>query len=323
MSYQISIIVPFYNAEKTLERCLNSLFSQTYPDLEICLINDGSTDGSESICQKFIGAYPNIVYVEQFNQGVSAARNKGLEIASASCIAFVDADDWIAPDYCEVLIKNLNQFEADISITEAYFLSENSSIKEGNSTHKINVFTRHEALEKLLLDNEIKSYPWGKLFKKTLFEDITFPVNKQAFEDYATLYKVFEKATKVVMSNQKTYYYVEYPNSLSHDLTPKRAFDFFESVMQMFQFSKSKNLNSSTQKKLRNKTLKQAFMCLKRIIRHQNFQNMQPEFLVIKNALKVFLPYTVFQIKLEYYCYLRILIFFPKYYIKLKRNKST
>lgn len=118
MDKMISIIVPVYNVEKYLEKCINSILGQTYENLELILINDGSNDGSEAICQKYINLDKRIKFITQENYGVSVARNRGLEIARGSYLLFVDSDDWLERNACQVLVETINKFKVDVVIFE-------------------------------------------------------------------------------------------------------------------------------------------------------------------------------------------------------------
>lgn len=316
----VSIIIPFYNAEKTLERCLKSVINQTHENIEICLINDGSTDNSEHICKNFIIQDKRIRYLSQTNKGVSYSRNIGIAIATAHLISFIDADDWVEENYIELLLKNLIDNEADISVGKEKIITENAEnqvLKQ--KIEEIDILNNLKALELLFIDKKLKSYPWLKIYKKELFINVSFPEHKEAFEDYATIFKVFSKANKVVISNQIIYHYVQYSSSLSHLLTPKRAHDFFLSAIEMFEYSKNFSLSKQSQKKILKKTLKQSFMCLKRIIRHEDFEKHTAEIEDFRIKLKPFLKESPFKIGIEFFVFLRLFIYCPKIYFKLKK----
>jgi glycosyltransferase involved in cell wall biosynthesis len=316
----VSIIIPFYNAEKTLERCLKSVINQTHENIEICLINDGSTDNSEHVCKNFIIQDKRIRYLSQTNKGVSYSRNKGIAMATAHLISFIDADDWVDLNYIELLLKNLIDNEADISVGKENIIAENDVnqiVKQ--ELEEIDILDNLKALELLFIDDKLKSYPWLKIYKKELFLNVSFPENKEAFEDYATIFKVFSKANKVVISNKIIYHYVQYNTSLSHHLTPKRAHDFFLSAIEMFEYSKNFSISEPSQKKILKKTLKQSFMCLKRIIRHEDFEKYLREIEDFRIKLKPFLKDSIFKIGIEYFVFLRIIIYCPKIYFKLKK----
>lgn len=321
MNEKVSIIVPFYNAEKTLDKCLESIVNQTHKNIEIILIDDGSFDSSKNICEKYIEIDKRIAYSFDQNNGVSFARNKGIRLSTAPYISFVDADDWVEINYIELLLKNLLDNQADISVGQVYYLdnpkdSTNNQFKE----EKIEMFNTNQALELLFLDDKLKSYPCVKIFKKELFKEIHFPESNEAFEDYATIFKIFSNAKKTVLSNQIIYNYVQYHNSLSHDLTPKRALDFFMSAIDMYNYSKKYNFNQRINNKILRKTLKQAFMCIKRILRNDTKNNHAEKIEKMRNEMKAFLKESLFNISIEYFLFLRLFVRFPKVYNQIVKK---
>lgn len=312
----ISIIIPCYNAEYTIAKCLTSVISQNYQNLEIIIVDDGSTDKTSEIITEFQKKDVRIILFKQNNSGVSKARNKGIEIASGSFICFVDSDDWVEREYCSVLYQSIVENNADISIAEAVIEDENNKQRDNKqiSSPSTVVFDKHTALKLLLEDKAIQSHPWAKLYKSTLLKNIQFPENLEAFEDYFIMFRVFDSAEKVVKINNQVYHYVQLPNSLSHNLTPKRAYHFFLALMEASAFLETLNIDSQFRNSIVRNLLKKSFMVLKRIIRNTNLYEMVTEKEVIKNSLRPFLKYSVFKIGLENYLYLRFFINFPKKY---------
>lgn len=312
----ISIIIPCYNSEYTIAKCLTSVISQNYQNLEIIIVDDGSTDKTSEIITEFQKKDVRIILFKQNNSGVSKARNKGIEIASGSFICFVDSDDWVEREYCSVLYQSIVENNADISIAEAVIEDENNKQRDNKqiSSPSTVVFDKHTALKLLLEDKAIQSHPWAKLYRSTLLKNIQFPENLEAFEDYFIMFRVFDSAEKVVKINNQVYHYVQLPNSLSHNLTPKRAYHFFLALMEASAFLETLNIDSQFRNSIVRNLLKKSFMVLKRIIRNTNLYEMVTEKEVIKNSLRPFLKYSVFKIGLENYLYLRFFINFPKKY---------
>ena len=312
----ISLIIPCYNTETTIEKCLESVISQSYQNLEIIIIDDGSTDKTSAIIKQFQEKNSRIILINQENSGVSKARNQGIKMASGDYICFVDSDDWVEENYCSVLHQTLVENNADISIAEAFFEDENGNIvgKHPNSEDSIAVYDKQTALKLLLEDKIIQSHPWAKLYKSELLKNVSFPENLEAFEDYFTMFKVFNNAEKVVKINQPIYHYIQFENSLSHNLTPKRAYHFFLALMEAYTFLKSIQVESSFRKSIVQNILKKTFMVLKRIIRNTNDDEMLAEKEIIRNELKSFLQYPAHQIGLENYLYLRFFIHYPEKY---------
>jgi glycosyltransferase involved in cell wall biosynthesis len=206
MSAFISIIIPVYKTETYLRRCLDSVVGQTYKNLEIILVDDGSPDGCGEICDAYAAADSRVKVIHQQNRGLSVARNEGLKIASGDYYGFVDSDDWIDSDMFETLYQGAIQHGADIAICGYYFVmgDKYKEIKEEHTT----LYDREDAIHHLLVDEKITNHVWNKLYKKELFEGVHFPPGR-TFEDIGTTYKLFEKAGKIVFLNSCQYYYLQ------------------------------------------------------------------------------------------------------------------
>lgn len=319
----ISLIIPCYNAESTISKCLDSVISQSYKNLEIIIINDGSTDGTYAIINQFQDKDSRIIIINQENSGVSKARNEGIKAASGKYICFVDSDDWVEKDYCYVLHQSLFENDADISIADVIYENEDGkpTFKQ-NFDKSLHIYNSQKALELLLEDKTIKSYPCSKLFRKEIFNNIFFPDNLEAFEDYYVMFRVFNNTKKVVKVNQPLYHYIQFENSLSHNLTPKRAYHFFLALMEAFRFLETQNSETKYKNAIVKNILKKSFMVLKRIIRNSTYEKMQIEKENIRRETSAFLKYSVFQIGLENYLYLRFYINFPNQYQKFIKRKK-
>lgn len=201
----ISIIVPVYNVKNYLEKCLQSICGQTYKNLEIILIDDGSSDGSGELCDLFAQRDGRIKVIHQTNAGQSAARNRGLAVAQGELLGFVDSDDWIEPDMYEFLYHLLKENGADISIC-SHYIETAVKTRVKHSSGQFSSFSREEAIRTLVEDKRIRNYMWDKLYKRQLFAGIYFPVNR-VFEDIAVSYQIFYKTQKVVMQDCPKYHY--------------------------------------------------------------------------------------------------------------------
>lgn len=210
---KISVIIPIYNVEEYLEKCLNSVINQTYKNLEIILIDDGSTDKSGEICDKYAKKDKRIIVIHKENSGVADARNRGLKIATGEYFGFVDSDDYIELDMFETLYNLQEKNNADISIVSFYEIY-NEKIISVRDSGKFTEYTKTGALKELLMDRDIQSYVWNKLFKRELFEGIEFPTNKN-YEDIAIMLLIFEKAEKTVLLQEPKYYYQRRDNSIT------------------------------------------------------------------------------------------------------------
>ena len=312
----ISIIIPCFNAEKTLEKCLESVVQQSYANLEIIIIDDGSTDETSLIYNKFQSNDERILVLKQQNSGVSKARNTGVKAATGDYICFVDSDDWAELNYCSELYSLLVGENADISIVEASYEDENGNVLCSKPISDEKIFDGNRALVLLLEDQEIQSHPWGKLFKADLLKNVHFPENLKCFEDYSTLFKIFNKAVKVVKSNEKLYHYIQREDSLSHNLSPATAYEFFLAIMEVFEFWRNFAKVGDRNKIIKN-IVRKLLMVLKRITRNTKEDEMKSEKEEIRRAFNSFLKYSARDIGIEYYFYLRLYYYFPNFYARL------
>ncbi len=212
----ISVIVPVYNKERHLKRCLDSLVRQTYENLEIILINDGSTDKSAELISEYIQLYRNVYVFDQENQGASSARNYGMEKARGEYICFVDSDDYVYEDYVSYLYKILNDTGAECSICSAYKLQESEKYKRQEKNKKYFVFDRMAALKNFFYRKGITSYPCLKLIRSDIAHDIRFPKGIKYGEDAFFVYQVLRACESVVYSPRVLYLYYQNQGSVTH-----------------------------------------------------------------------------------------------------------
>ena len=297
-----------------------SVMGQTYGNLEIIIVDDGSTDGSSQIYNKHQSQDNRIKVIKQKNAGVSKARNVGLQFATGAYICFVDSDDWVEANYCAKLFQLLTNENADIAIIEASYENEQGQIIFQKPTTQETTFQGRKALSLLLEDTVIQSHTWGKLYKSSLVKDLRFPENIKCFEDYSTLFKIFDKAEKVIRSNDKLYHYIQRDDSLSHDLSPKTAYYFYIAIMEVFRFWQGTRKVENQQKIAKN-FVKKLLMVLKRILRQTSKEEMKNEKEAIRQSFTLFLKYPAKTIGLEYYFYLRLYYYFPNLYTKLISKK--
>lgn len=230
----ISIIIPVYKVEKYLEKCIQSLINQTYENLQIILVDDGSPDNCGKICDEYAKKDHRIEVIHKSNGGLSDARNKGLEIAKGEYIGFIDSDDYIESDMYEVLYNLLKQYNADVSICNFYTVSQ-GKIAIKNAENGIKEYNRIEILKEVLLDNNIQSYAWNKLYKKELFDEIKYPVGKK-YEDIGTTFYLLEKCNKVVVTEKPEYYYINRQDSIVNNVTETTITDYIELIMQRYDY---------------------------------------------------------------------------------------
>lgn len=316
----ISIIIPCYNAEQSLGKCLQSVVTQDYNHIEIIIIDDGSSDGSAKIYQEFQQKDNRIIIITQNNSGVSKARNEGIKKANGEYICFVDSDDWVETNYCSTLYGMLHKENADIAIIEAEYQDLQGKIVFQKPISNERIFDGKRALSLLLEDKIIQSHPWGKLYKACYLKNINFPENLKCFEDYSTLFKIFDKAVTVVKSNDKLYHYIQHSESLSHNLSPETAYQFYIAIMEVFKFWQS-TTKIKNQKKVTRNIIKKLLMVLKRILRNTTEKDMQDEKEIIRKSFVKFLKYPITTIGPEYYLYIRLYYFYPNLYSKFVAKK--
>ena len=210
----IAVIVPVYNVAPYLERCVTSIREQTYTNLEIILVDDGSTDDSGALCDAYARKDPRIKVIHQPNGGLSAARNTGLEHTTAPYVTFVDSDDYIDKDYVRVLYETLKGAAAPMAVCDINVVELDGTITTTAGGEAF-VATTREALLLLLPGNGvIKVMTFGKLFRRDLFDQVKFPVG-HLHEDMATTYRLIAQCDKVAVKTVPLYYYCLRPNSLT------------------------------------------------------------------------------------------------------------
>ncbi|TCD46265.1 glycosyltransferase family 2 protein [Streptococcus sp. X16XC17] len=228
----ISLIIPVYNGEHYLKRCLDSVISQSYKNLEIILVNDGSTDASLDICEQYLHQDNRIKVITQNNQGQSAARNKGLDVCLGEFISFLDSDDWIGEDYIQNLYSILVEEGAELAITGLQIVFENSAFVVQKETVR-KVLVRDEAIKECCMNN-YQSSVCVKLYKREIWENLRFPVG-EIFEDYLLSIKVLEKVNKVVLSNSCDYAYFQRNDSTMNKKIDKRILLMFQRFDEVFE----------------------------------------------------------------------------------------
>lgn len=253
----ISVIVPIYKVEKYLKKCVESILEQTYSNLDIILVDDGSPDNCGDIMEKFRKKDERIRTIHQKNGGLSDARNSGIKIAKGKYIVCIDSDDWIEKNMIEVLYKDIIKTNSDISVCE---FVEEDDFQNILSTKKYNneiiEFNSKEALKSLIKQDILTNHAWNKLYKASLFEGIEYPKG-QLMEDVSTTYKLFEKANKIVYQNTSLYHYIQRGTSILGNITEKRIND------QEFAFFD------------RNKYLMEKYSEFKEIIELDNMYNVK------------------------------------------------
>lgn len=208
---KVYIIIPCYNAEQYLSRCLDSVFSNDYKDYQVICVNDGSKDNTLSLLNSYKDKHDNLLIIDEVNQGPAVARNTGLDSIKdkSGLVMFIDSDDWVDKDYITNMVSLLIENDVDIVSASHYFSSESSEGIKQNMPQNPVKLTNFEAVIKILEDKEITSFSHHKLFKLSTWDNVRYPVDGYFLEDTATIYKTFINASSVLLSNYAGYHYYQ------------------------------------------------------------------------------------------------------------------
>lgn len=231
----ISVIVPVYKVEPYLEKCISSIVNQTYKNLEIILVDDGSPDNCPAMCDAWAEKDRRIRVIHQKNQGGGAARNAGLDFASGSLIAFVDSDDYIAPDMYAHLYELLKA-GADIAECGYVEVAGNDAVFAcGYETHS---YTVQEAMAEHIRDRVFRQLIWNKLYRHQVVDGIRFPINKKIDDEFFT-YQVLGNANTLIHSTKVCYAYRQQPESVMHSMPMSKRIQAVEAKTQRHTYIKT------------------------------------------------------------------------------------
>lgn len=236
----ISIIVPIYKVEKYLEKCIDSILSQTYKDIQVILVDDGSPDGCPAICDRYVEKDERVVVIHKPNGGLSDARNAGLNVARGEFISFVDSDDFIADNFCDILLKAINRENADMAICNYQVVDENGhSIQEKNLYLPI----RDECISSQeFIEGYCGKYgwhyviAWNKIYKRELFENVKYPVGKQ-HEDAFVIHHLVSQCNRIACVKNVLYFYVQRQGSIMSQISV-RNMDLGDALIDQYKFAK-------------------------------------------------------------------------------------
>lgn len=231
----ISVIVPVYNVEKLLPRCLDSIQAQTYENLEIILVDDGTKDRGGIICDEYAAKDPRIKVIHKENGGLSSARNAGLDIAQGEYIAFVDSDDWIEPEMYRHMLHLAEKYDAKLVCAGRYDVSEKTGVKKvGLCPKKEECIPAEELVGRIFLWDGLDSAAWDKLYHRSLLEDIRYPVGR-VNEDLPVTYRIVLKAEKAVLCDRPFYNYFHRAGSITTEKKiTEKTFHFSQHAAQVY-----------------------------------------------------------------------------------------
>ena len=229
----ISVIVPVYKAEPYLRQCVDSILEQTYRDIEVLLIDDGSPDKCGEICDEYAEKDNRVRTFHTENRGVSAARNLGISESKGEYIGFVDSDDWIEPDMYETLLKRMQEVGADIAQCGVLQYPNRGSEK---SELKDEVLLRDDAL-RALIESRVNNYVWNKLYNSRLFETVTFP-DGMNYEDAEIIHKLLSRSNKTALVSAGLYHYRIRQGSITKTFSAKNLIDYADVHFGRYRFFK-------------------------------------------------------------------------------------
>lgn len=233
----VSIIVPVYNVEKYLGKCLDSLINQTYRNLQIILVDDGSRDSSGTICDRYASQDNRIQVIHKKQSGVSAARNTGLEAVNGSYICFADSDDWIDEKMIETMYENMVEEKAQISIIGYDMVWEDGRSQKKSDENAYYVWNQREAIVQWMTQKIFKGFMCDKMFAKEIFTGIRFPENRSYMEDVTIGLDLFAKAETVVYSGKIGYHYRQRQGSATNSGFQERELLGITEAEKMIRFS--------------------------------------------------------------------------------------
>lgn len=233
MSDLVSVIIPVYKVEQYLERCVRSVTSQTYDNLEILLIDDGSPDRCGEMCDSFAAEDRRIRVIHQKNGGLSAARNTGIDASSGQWLFFIDSDDFIHRDCIGKLLAAAETSGADIASC-GFEKTEDDAIRGDVRFPATEVISRDEAMRRLFLEEDT-SFAWGKIYRRELFQGIRFPEGR-TFEDLATTHLLVNRCRAVACVSAPYYGYFQNPASISHALNAESQYNVLLAWIDRYRF---------------------------------------------------------------------------------------
>ena len=279
----ISVIIPVYNVEKYLNKCITSVVEQTYKNLEIIIVDDGSTYQSPEICDEWKKRDSRIQVVHSSNGGAGKARNTALDMATGDYVTFVDSDDYIAPQMYQVLLE---QFYDGIGIVECNYsmvYDDSEKFKEERKIYKIHTYSAMEAMYENINDHIFRQLIWNKMYRKDVIKGIYFPTGKKIDDEFWT-YQAIGNASKLIYIDQKLYAYRQQEQSVMHLLDAKKRLEALKAKEERHKYIckfmpqlKTESLNNLW------------FTCIyqgQRVLKDKNKENLKSVYPQIKSFIK-------------------------------------
>lgn len=239
MNSLISIVVPIYNVEQYLQKCVDSLINQTYKNLEIILVDDGSPDNCPKICDEYANHDSRIKVIHKENGGLSDARNAGMNIATGEYISFIDSDDWIKPKMIEDMYNRMIEDNSDLVSSGVIWVDEYGAEIRTATVSENCVLNTEQAMAELINDEKLKQHVWNKLYKADLIKNIPFDKGKY-HEDVFWSYKVIGGAKRVSIEKNSYYFYVQRSESIMGEKYSAKRLDALDAMKLRCEYMKEK-----------------------------------------------------------------------------------
>lgn len=308
--------------EKYLRQCVDSILAQTFTDIEILLIDDGSKDSSGVICDEYAAADPRVRVIHKENGGLSDSRNLGVKEASAPLIGFVDSDDWIDPDMYETLYRTMMDNDADISMCGHYYTYIHRE-KPSCAGGEVKVYDGAEALMMIIEDRKIKSFLVDKLYKKEVIRELL--PKSFYYEDYATLFKWFAGISRLAICDSPKYHYRQRKGSIALDSHPRKKYHFYLAEKSRCTYLVENGIFPQHHKKFIAKLVRVGLGQIKAILRYKEDKAVGQEYIdIIKSEIQSYMPVSVRDLGLFRWVLLQELMRCPRlYYCTIKAFLST
>ncbi len=287
---KVSVIVPIYNVEKYIDKCLSTLKNQSFRDFEVLLINDETPDNSMQIAEKYASDDSRFLIFSKKNGGLSDTRNFGIEHSRGEFIVFVDSDDYLHEDYLKTMYEDCINNNADMAYCRFKHAVDKTKIKIFSINPKKSVIERDKALDMLIRDNRMHSYAWNKMYRRTLFTDnnIRYPIIY--FEDVATSARVLFHANKIAVTDKNLYYYVRRSGSIMSTMNSKKIEHLLLSILITRNYIQLHGEYDKYKKAVRAVALKMRLINIYSIIRQHiicgNFKGMKTNLRTNKKLYK-------------------------------------
>ncbi len=239
----VSIIIPAYNTEKYIVKCLKSLQVQTYDNIEVIIVNDGSIDQTQNIISAFIKTDKRFLLINQENAGVSSARNVGINVSTGNYLIFVDSDDYVAPDYVETLLTLMKLGNNELVCADYYKVKNGVVYSHSTDTQNVDILSRNDAIDLLHSDRYFQGYLWNKIFLKEIVTQnyISFDPEIKIWEDMQFCLKYLIHIEKIVYINKPIYFYVNHAESAMNDKSVWNEYTQLKALEDMWKLLKPYN----------------------------------------------------------------------------------